>query len=230
MYISPKDLKYNHKGFAVALAWPGTYCKQAGAWYDGLMRLLGFNRNYFYKAGHAASVLIDAETGHCYYFDFGRYHAPYAHGRVRSGDTDHDLEIKTKAIISEDGKKVLNFKEILTELVNNEACHGTGPLYGSYRKTNFARAYAKALKMQNDSPIIYGPFILGGTNCSRFVSTIVREGLPWSFSRLRVRTFVPVTPTPLNNVVNLGEVLMLHPDSSKEPELKTLSKQKINYA
>ncbi len=230
MYISPKDIKPTHEGFAVALAWPGTYCKQAGAWYDGFMRLLGFNRNYFYKAGHAASVVIDGETGNCYYFDFGRYHAPYAHGRVRSGDTDHDLEMKTKAIISDDKKKILNFEEILIELANNEACHGTGPLYGSYKKTNFARAYSKALKMQNDSPIIYGPFIFGGTNCSRFVSTVIRAGLPYSFTRFKVRSFVPLTPTPLNNVANLGKVHKIYPSFKKEAELKPITTKKINYA
>ncbi len=47
-----------HTGFAIALAWPQTYCKQPGAWYDPITLLLGINKNNYYKVGHAALVLI----------------------------------------------------------------------------------------------------------------------------------------------------------------------------
>jgi hypothetical protein len=200
-------LPIDNTGFVIALAWPETYCKQAGGWYDGLMRLTGFNRNYFYKAGHAASVLVDGETGECHYFDFGRYHAPFAHGRVRSADTDHDLEIKTRAIIS--GSEIINFKDILNELFANESCHGTGPLYASYSQINFKKSFSKALSMQENSPIIYGPFIKGGTNCSRFVSTVIRSGLPLSLKKLKMTFAVPATPTPISNVKNLGRFIRI---------------------
>jgi len=46
------NTNYN-SGFAIVIAWPGTYCKQAGAWYDTITRFLGINKDYFYKAGHA---------------------------------------------------------------------------------------------------------------------------------------------------------------------------------
>jgi hypothetical protein len=190
-----------NKDCIIALAWPETLCRQAGGWYDGLMRLTGFNRNYFYKAGHAALVLVEQSSGKCHYFDFGRYHSPYAHGRVRSADTDHDLEVKTLAII--EGNKILNFHDILQELQANVSCHGSGPLYGSYSRVNFRKAMEKALKMQESSPIIYGPFIKGGTNCSRFVSAVIRAGVPSLLRKTKILLNVPLTPTPLNNVKNL---------------------------
>ena len=78
-------------GFVVALAWPANMCRQAGAWYDGLMNLLGISKNHYYRVGHAALVLVKSETGECFYFDFGRYHSPFHHGRVRNATTDHLL-------------------------------------------------------------------------------------------------------------------------------------------
>lgn len=226
MRASDSNPDITHKGFVIALAWPQTKCKQAGGWYDGLMILTGFNRDYFYTAGHAATVLVEETTGECHYFDFGRYHSPYAHGRVRSADTDHDLEIKTKAIIA--GDEILNFQEILEELFANESCHGSGPLYGSYSRINFAESYRKALQLQQKSPIIYGPFVAGGTNCSRFVSSVIRAGLPFSLKRLKVALAVPVTPTPLNNVKNLGRYSKISclPQSTS----KTLEPKKQQYA
>lgn len=228
MSESKLSLPRKSPGFVIALAWPETYCKQAGGWYDGLMRITGFNRNYFYKAGHAASVLVDGETGDCHYFDFGRYHAPFAHGRVRSADTDHDLELKTKAIIS--GSEILNFTDILNELFANESCHGTGPLYGSYSRINFRKAYQKALSMQDKSPIIYGPFIKGGTNCSRFVSTIIRAGLPFSFKKLKVAFAVPTTPTPISNVKNTGRIVKVDHLPEIQTNDQTTKQNNLKYA
>src|SRR5690606_25903582 len=101
-----------HTGIAIALAWPETKCKQAGAWYDGLMNLLGISKENYYKVGHAAVVLIEAKTGNCLYFDFGRYHAPFGQGRVRDLETDHDLEIYTKAKFDNAGN-FLNYEQIL---------------------------------------------------------------------------------------------------------------------
>lgn len=187
-------------GFAIALAWPQTFCKQPGSWYDPVTRWLGINRNNYYRAGHAALVLVDGIHARCHYFDFGRYHAPFKHGRVRSAETDHDLEMKTIPKISENGKAILNFHEILKELQLNPACHGEGPLHASYGPIDFDAALNKALQMQSESPTPYGPFISGGSNCSRFVNTVILSGKPGLFSRIRLKYLIPLTPTPLNNV------------------------------
>ncbi len=190
-------------GFAIALAWPQTYCKQPGSWYDPLTRRLGINRNNYYRAGHAALVLVDVASRTCHYFDFGRYHAPFRYGRVRSAGTDHDLRIFTVPKISKDGKSILNFREILEELQHNPACHGEGPLYASYLPVDFKASMNKAQQMQSESPIPYGPFVRGGSNCSRFVNTVILSGIPARYSRIRLKYFIPFTPTPLNNVNSL---------------------------
>ena len=207
-----KTEKYT--GFAVALAWPQTFCKQPGSWYDPLALRLGLNNNHYYRVGHAAVVLIDAKTKACHYFDFGRYHAPYQHGRVRSEETDHELSIKTTPTISQDNRAILNYREILSELQNNKACHGEGKLHASYCPVNFQAAYNKATGMQQEGPIPYGPFRIRGSNCSRFVNTVIRAGRPaWKF-RFRLKYMVWFTPTPMNNVNSLDHQMEL-PDRSE---------------
>jgi hypothetical protein len=219
--------KENSNDFIIALAWPKTPCRQAGGWYDGIMRILKFNKNYFYMAGHAALVLVEHSTGKCHYFDFGRYHSPFAHGRVRSADTDHELEVKTQAVIK--GDKIVNFREILEELQANSSCHGKGPLYGSFNHVNFQKAWDKALTMQQNSPIVYGPFIRGGTNCSRFVSTVIRAGLPLS-GKIKLLLFVPATPTPMNNVKNLGPVTKIDSITTSQNTSSTEQSTTLRYA
>jgi hypothetical protein len=189
-----------HTGFAIAIAWPETWCKQSGAWYDGFINRLGISKHHYYKVGHAALVLIDDKTGSCHYFDFGRYHTPFQHGRVRSEKTDDGLKVKTVAKISADKKKILNFEEILTELQQNPECHGEGAIHASYGRINFEKTLAKAEAMQQQSPIKYGPFRYGGSNCSRFVNTVIRAGKPSWLAALKLNFLVPFTPTPLNNI------------------------------
>jgi hypothetical protein len=196
-------------GFAIAIAWPETYCKQPGYWYDGLTNLMGFSKNYYYKVGHAALVLINSETQKANYFDFGRYHTPFKHGRVRSEKTDHSLSIKTLAHISNDACSILNFEEILTELQVNSECHGEGKLHASYCPVNFEKALDKASQLQKNSPIAYGPFIYKGTNCSRFVNTCILAGKPnWRFV-FKLRANVLLTPTPLDNINALSNKIVL---------------------
>lgn len=193
-----------HTGFGIALAWPQMYCKEVGVWYDRPCRFLGFNRNNFYRVGHAALVLVDLKDGSCHYFDFGRYHAPYQHGRVRMGDADHDLRISIKAEFSADKQDILNFREILEELQHNPACHGEGDLHAAYHSIDYDAARTKAVEMHNEHILPYGPFVPNGTNCSRFVNTVLRAGrLPWQ-KHFYLRYLKPITPTTLNNVHALG--------------------------
>ncbi len=208
-------------GFAIALAWPGTYCKQAGAWYDSLMRLLGMNRNNYYKAGHAAIVLVDDISGKCHYFDFGRYHAPYQFGRVRGENTDPELTIHTKAIICK--SVIINLDNILNELAERKACHGAGDLHASVCRINFNKAFSVATKLQKISPIKYGPFIWGGTNCSRFVRHVLRSGIPAFGIRIKLLLPLTITPSPLSNILALGKAqrIKAHFISSKPQYVNT---------
>ncbi len=205
----------HNTGFAIALAWPETYCKQAGSWYEFITGALGINRNNYYKAGHAALVLVDGLNKTCHYFDFGRYHSPFQHGRVRSALTDHDLALTTIPQISPDGKTLENYYDILNELQNNPACHGQGKLHASYSKIDFRNAFAKASHMQQISPIPYGPFRYKGSNCSRFVNTSLLAGNPGWLKTLRLKYLVPLTPMPLNNVNSFKNKVVI------EKQLKT---------
>ncbi len=204
----------SHNGFAVALAWPQTLCKQPGSWYDNLMGMMGFCRQHYYKAGHAAVLLVDDTTGQCDYYDFGRYHAPFGHGRVRSAATDHDLTIKTRAILSDGKQRILNFHEILEELSQNPSCHGDGTLYGAHCRVNFIKASDKARKMQESSTLPYGPFIWNGTNCSRFVRTVILAGKPSLKNYFRLGFLNPVSPTPRGNINNLGHSICVSPQNN----------------
>ncbi|NBC82881.1 MAG: hypothetical protein GVY19_05815 [Bacteroidetes bacterium] len=192
--------KNRSAGFAIALAWPQTYCKQPGAWYDPVTLLLGINHNHYYKVGHAALVLIDTNGAKAHYFDFGRYHAPYKHGRVRWAETDHELAIKTIPQFTDDGKQIVNDRDILEELQANNACHGEGNLIASYCPIDFEKALAKANEMIENSPIPYGPFQPHGSNCSRFVNTVIRAGKPDYRYLLKLKYCIPLTPTPKSNV------------------------------
>ena len=206
-----------HTGIAIAIAWPETYCKQPGSWYDKLLPLVGINKFNYYQVGHAAVVLIDIQKLKCHYFDFGRYHTPFQHGRVRSAATDHDLEMKTNPKIAPNNKQLLNFEEIINELQNNVSCHGEGALHASYSTINFEKAFQKANEMQEKGAIPYGPFLAEGSNCSRFVCSVLNAGKPNLTKRLKLNFMIPLTPTPISNVRAFGnqKILPHPPDKQK---------------
>ncbi|MBK9254269.1 MAG: hypothetical protein IPM42_02150 [Saprospiraceae bacterium] len=195
--------KSRHDGVAIALAWPETKCRQAGAWYDTLMKWAGVNKKGYYKVGHAAVVLISAQDGICHYFDFGRYHAPAGWGRVRDKETDHDLKIKLTAELSHN-LKLLNYKEIYSEIQSNDSCHGTGVLHSAYCPVHFDRAFQTAVNIQDSSPHKYGPFVLSGTNCSRFVRTVILAGNPTPKMALPLSIPPTITPSPMTNIYALS--------------------------
>ncbi|MDT8374223.1 MAG: DUF6695 family protein [Bacteroidales bacterium] len=216
-------------GFAIAIAWPELYCKQSGGWYEPITRFLGINRNNYYRAGHAAIVLIDVSNTKCHYFDFGRYHAPFDHGRVRGALTDHELAVRTIPVISADGNTIINFEDIVNELQLNPACHGEGNIHASYCPIDFRAAYEKVTQMQDAHFWPYGPFRYKGSNCSRFVNTAILAGKPAFRHRFKLRWLVPLTPTPLNNVNSLNHKVVLPKLLTTQPfiPLRKLEKEQI---
>lgn len=181
---------------AIALAWPETLCKQAGAWYDRPAKLLGLSNNHFYKVGHAAIVIVEPMSGKCRYFDFGRYHAPFGKGRVRDEETDHELKLNTKAIL-DNGETVTNIKDILDEIQRKPACHGDGKVYGSVVKINYEKAIQRAKDLQDKEAIIYGPFVPYGTNCSRFVRSVLFNSVLSKGLKLKLTFTKTISPSPL---------------------------------
>lgn len=205
-----------HNGFAIAIAWPTTLCKQVGAWYDHLMNRVRISKNGYYKVGHSALLLVDQSTGYCRYFDFGRYHSPHGLGRVRSEKTDHDLKIKTKAVFSADFTKIQNLHTILEELFHNYSTHGSGTIYGSAVKINYDKALAHVNWLQAKEFIPYGPFLPKGTNCSRFVNSAILSGNPPLQVKLLLKSPPTLTPTPMWNVRAIGSAVILSKEGTCE--------------
>lgn len=212
-----KQGPYGFNGFAIALAWPETWCKRAGGWYDNALHHLGISKQGYYKVGHAAVVLVHEAFQNFHYFDFGRYHAPHGYGRVRNAETDHDLRIYTKAVLSDDNTRIANLESLLDELVHNPATHGEGTLYVSVTRIAFDPAFAFALRLQDCDFIPYGPFVRGGTNCSRFVSRVIRSGNPSFKEQMILRFPVMLTPTPMWNVRALGSAAIQY--RKNQPQL-----------
>ena len=180
--------------FIIVLAWPEGMVAAAGAWYDKVL-----STNGQYRVGHSALILVNTATNQLNYFDFGRYHSPFGFGRVRDLETDPDISLKSKPIIL--GNSIDNIKEIILEVSNLKATHGHGTLYASILKNiDFNKAYEKAKEMQNMGLISYGPVVLTGTNCSRFVASIMRASKPHWLTKLRLRLPFCLSPSPKRNI------------------------------
>ena len=180
--------------FIIVLAWPEGMVAAAGAWYDKVL-----STNGQYRVGHSALILVNTATNQLNYFDFGRYHSPFGFGRVRDLETDPDISLKSKPIIS--GNSIDNIMEILLEISNLKATHGHGTLYASILKNiDFNKAYEKAKEIQNMGLISYGPVVLTGTNCSRFVTTIMLASKPHWLTKLRLKLPFCLSPSPKRNI------------------------------
>lgn len=212
------------KGWAIAIAWPQTWCKRTGAWYDHLTDLIGIQKEGYYLVGHSAVVLIDADSGHCAYYDFGRYHAPPGFGRVRSAHTDHELAIDLRAIVSEDKTCVLNLEEILETVALNPSNHGTGDLFAAVCPVNFTRAMIKVAETQSKIFEPYGPFIRNGNNCSRFVSSVLLESALDKNTRWKLRLPLTLSPSPMSIVRSVSS--QIHCVGLQERRMKSSSEIK----
>ncbi|MBL4708588.1 MAG: hypothetical protein JKY48_09150 [Flavobacteriales bacterium] len=192
------------KGALITLAWPQTLIPQENKWYDKLMQAIGILKDGYYKAGHSALVLIDYSTGIAHYFDFGRYHAPYQHGRVRDSWSDPDLVISTRAIINGAGG-ILNLEDILLELSKNRASHGDGRLEASVEENiDFNQSYSFTKNMQAKGAIKYGPLEINGINCSRFVAATGKASNINFLSQLALHFPYTISVSPMLNVRVIG--------------------------
>jgi hypothetical protein len=190
----------NITGSLLVLAWPDTMVIKIGGWYDAPSKTLGIMKDDHYKAGHAASILVNHSTGELKYFDFGRYHSPIGKGRVRDSETDPDLTLDIIADI-DSNNTILNIEEILITISKKKACHGKGRLLATVcSEVNYVDTLKKAKQMQNRDAIAYGPFAYKGTNCSRFVSQILIEGIQNKTTNLLLQLPYTLTSTPISNI------------------------------
>ncbi len=196
-------LKYTGK--IISLAFPDTFVKCSDERFVKALIAVGFGKKNYIKAGHAAFVLIENQTGKAEYFDFGRYITPNGYGRVRSAITDVELEIPFKATITR-GNKLDNLEEFLVWLeANPEKTHGSGRLVASVCDyIDYQRSRDFVLSIQKQGSVKYKAFGKIGSNCSRIVTDTILAGTDHPKIRkplLRNKLF---TPSPLGNVAKAG--------------------------
>lgn len=180
--------------FIITLAWPEGMVACTDAWYDKF-----FSSNGKYRVGHAAVVIVERVSGKLLFFDFGRYHSPKGFGRVRDVETDHDVAISSLAEIKDNN--IVNLKEILKDIKGNTSFHGEGTLYASILSNiSFQKAYKYAKNIQDKGFTLYGPLIYNGTNCSRFVASVMRSSGTNFVKRLRLKFPFCLSPSPKRNV------------------------------
>ena len=68
------------------------------------------------------------------------------------------------------------------------------------RQLKFKKAFLKAKSIQEKGMIAYGPFIWKGSNCSRFVSTVIKSSEISVIKKLRFKYPFCIVPTPKRNV------------------------------
>ena len=179
--------------FIITLAWPEGMVTAPDSWYDKIA-----SKNGKYRAGHSAIALINTTTQKVHYFDFGRYHTPEGYGRVRDIETDPDLTV-IDAIIA--NGQIQNMDAILLHLAKMKATHAEGKLYASLlTNVDFENAFATAKNIQNKGLLRYGPFVRSGTNCSRFVTAVIKASGPSFIKRIRLKYPFCISPSPKRNV------------------------------
>tara|TARA_B100001250_G_scaffold382803_1_gene376252 strand:- start:213 stop:860 length:648 start_codon:yes stop_codon:yes gene_type:complete len=179
--------------FIITLAWPEGMVAGSGGWYDKIISKKGM-----YRVGHSAMILINSATKKTYYFDFGRYHTPKGFGRVRDAETDPDVALIDAEIKN---KKLINLEELLLETSAMKATHGEGKMYASLLGgINFDNAFFTAKTIQQKGMVPYGPFTPQGTNCSRFVASVIKSSGISVIKKLRFKYPFCISPSPKRNV------------------------------
>ncbi|MCK7590195.1 hypothetical protein M0G43_06400 [Subsaxibacter sp. CAU 1640] len=188
-------------GIILTLAYPETIVMVADEWYSPYMRYFGIGKKDYVRAGHAALVLIDRQTGILEYHDFGRYITPEPYGRVRGKDTDHELDFPIQAEIQ--NGIITNLNDILKFLATNpKKTHGDGTLYASVCKAiNYQKSRKYITMMQNRHFLRYAAFIKNACNCARFVTDSLIAGTTDKTIKRKLARSKLFTPSTIGNVV-----------------------------
>lgn len=188
-------------GKIIVIAYPDTFVTMSDEWQCKVLPLLGLGTKEYIKAGHAALILIENNTGKANYFDFGRYFTPNGKGRVRGFITDAELEIPFHANFNSKGD-LINLNEFLIWLDENpQKTHGEGRLLASICDAiNFEKAQDYILNLQQHGSMPYGAFIKEGSNCSRFVTETILAATKDVAIIKRLNHNKKFTPSAIGNV------------------------------
>ena len=196
----------DNTGIILTLAYPDTIVMVSEEWFSPFLRFIGVGKKNYIRAGHAALVLIDKETGVLEYHDFGRYITTEPNGRVRGGDTDNELHFPIKAEIDPDSyrdDKITNLDAILKFLATHpKLTHGDGKLVVSVcNAVNYQKARTHITNMQNKHFMRYAAFIKGACNCAHFVVDTLIASVTDSRIVKILETSKWFTPSTVGNVL-----------------------------
>ena len=188
-------------GIILTLAYPDTIVMVSEEWFSPFLRYLGVGKKNYLRAGHAALVLIDKDTGVLEYHDFGRYITSEPNGRVRGSDTDNELHFPLKAEIK--NGTIANLSAILEFLgTHPKLTHGDGKLVASVcYAVNYKKARAHITAMQNKHFIRYAAFIKDACNCARFVTDSLIASVTNSEIKKKLESSKWFTPSTVGNVL-----------------------------
>jgi hypothetical protein len=192
----------NSDGIIIILSYPDTIVRPA--YWEVLSNFwpkIGVGGEHAVQAGHAALLLIEKGKSEINYFDFGRYITSYGNGRVRSKETDPELEVSVAAKFKDN--ELLNLEEILLWIENHpEKTHGDGRLVaGIHEEIDFNKAKKFIHNLIEEKEIPYGVFKKTATNCARFVTdTIIASSENKKIGK-QLKKSKLLTPSPIGNVI-----------------------------
>jgi hypothetical protein len=187
--------------FILTLAYPETIVLHPEEWYAKFMRFFFIGSKTHVRAGHAALVLIDKNTGVLEYHDFGRYMTLSPDGRVRGRETDFELNFPLLAEI--EGDTIKNLEDILKFLATHpKLTHGDGNLYASVcNAVAYDLARTHITKMQKLHVIRYAAFVTDACNCARFITDTLLASVTNSTIKKKLQNSKWFTPSSIGNVI-----------------------------
>ena len=191
----------SNTGIILTLGYPDTVVSISEEWMAPYLRFIGIGKKNYLRAGHAALVLIDKETGILEYHDFGRYITPEPTGRVRGRDTDNELHFPIKAEIENDSIK--NLHAILKFLATHpKLTHGEGKLVASVcNKIDYKKARSHITMMQEKHFVRYAAFKKNACNCARFVTDALIAAVTDNKIKKKLENSKWFTPSTVGNVL-----------------------------
>jgi hypothetical protein len=234
----------NNTGIILTLAFPETIVMVSDEWFSPYLRFIGVGKKNYLRAGHAALVLINKDTGILEYHDFGRYITSEPNGRVRGKTTDCELDFPLVADIT-DGK-ITNLNTILEFLgTHPKLTHGDGKLVASVCEAiDYQKARDHITRMQNKHFIRYAAFIKDACNCARFVTDTLIASVTNENIKQKLINSKWFTPSTVGNVIlaNTGDYVFEVSEKGKISKftgsqksenikcfLDTLKDHKVNY-
>jgi len=191
----------DNTAFILTLAYPDTVVRISDEKYVSYLRYIGVGKKNYVRAGHAALVLIEKDTGQVEYFDFGRYTTPRGYGRVRGKTTDFELDFPLQAEIK--NGTINNIENIFKFLATNpKLTHGEGKMVASVcSEANYEKAKLFITDLQQQGLISYAAFSKKASNCSRFVTDALIASVTKESIKKRLRNSYRFTPSTVGNVV-----------------------------